>query len=257
MDKNFTYKHQVKHRSIRFFKDQPVEPELLELFYEVVRRTATSTSMQMSSIVRVTDPELKQAISEVSKQKYIAKAPELWIFLVDVYRHMQIANDKDPEGSYKPNMEQFFQGAADAYLSAQNLTNSIESYGLGATFLGSILNDPGRIVEILDLPEYTFPMVGMIFGYPNDDPQMKPRMDMKYRIGENTYPRYDDILSELKEYDEEMTHYYDTRNSNRREDTFTDQVLKKIANTAENRKKTLRFIKAQGFDLYLEDGPEE
>lgn len=251
LDLNFTNQHQLKHRSIRFFEDRPVDPELLDIFYQVMQRTATSTGMQLASYIRITDPYLKEEISKVSSQKYITKAPELFIFLVDAYRHVQIAQEKGYDSNFKANMEQFFQGAADAYLTAQNLTNAVESHGLGATFLGSILNDPPRIIELLNLPKYTFPLVGVIFGYPADSPQLKPRMPMKFRLAENSYPFFDNIVEELAEYDETMTHYYDTREKNRRSDTFTDQVVKKIQTTKEKRKLVVKYIQDQGFDLML------
>lgn len=70
---------------------------------------------------------------------------------------------------------------------AQNVVTAAESLGLGTVYLGSILNDSERICEILNLPELTFPVIGLGIGYPNQKPQLKPRMDMRLRVFENSY----------------------------------------------------------------------
>lgn len=56
-------------------------------------------------------------------------------------------------------------------------------------------------------------------------------------------------MEALKEYDEEMMEYYDLRDSNRRRDTFTHQVLVRFEQVIEKRTEMLRVVKKQGFDL--------
>lgn len=38
--------------------------------------------------------------------------------------------------------------------------------GYGIVYLGSLRNDVARVKEILDLPEYAFPLFGMAAGEP-------------------------------------------------------------------------------------------
>lgn len=253
MYSNFTSNHQLQHRTIRFFDRRPVEEELIKKLFAIMNRTATSTGLQSYSVIRITDSELKKKVAKIATQSYIADAPELLIFLVDTYRLKEIAEAKGASGENYRKMDIFFQGVADSYLAAQNLTNAIESYGLGANYLGAILNDPPSLIELLDLPELTFPIIGLSFGYPNDNPQLKPRMELDLKIGKNTYPYSSNILKDLKAYDAEMTHYYDTREKNRRSDSYTDQVVRKMSKNNEKRSKILRYIQQQGFDLNLED----
>lgn len=149
-------------------------------------------------------------------------------------------------------MDRFFQGWTDSCLAAQNLTNAVESEGLGAVFLGSILNDTDKIIEILKLPKLTFPVVGVAFGYSNQEPQLKPRMDMNLRLFENEYKEFENYMEEIEDYDEEMQTYYDLRDANRRVDSFSKQVIDKLENVLENRIKILNSAIKQGFDLNLE-----
>ncbi|MFS8541393.1 MAG: nitroreductase family protein [Tissierellales bacterium] len=149
-------------------------------------------------------------------------------------------------------MDQFFASFTDACITAQNVVNAAESLGLGTVYLGSILNDAEKICEILKLPELTFPVVGLGIGYPNQNPQLKPRMDMKYRVFENEYVSFDNYLDELKDYDEEMRTYYDLRMANRRVDSFTNQVVKRLKNPIPKRQEILKAIRKQGFDFKLD-----
>lgn len=250
---NETIKHQLAHRTIREFKDEEIPEEIFQTLIEVARRTATSTGMQASSIIRVTDPHIRKQVAEVCNQEYVARAPELLIFIVDQHRNWNIAKEKDCFEESIRTMDQFFASFTDACIAAQNVVNAAESLGLGTVYLGSILNDPERICEILKLPELTFPALGLGLGYPNQDPQLKPRMDMKYRVFENEYVSFDSYLDELKNYDEEMNTYYDLRMANRRVDTFTDQVVKRLMSPLPKRQKILNAIRKQGFIFMLEE----
>jgi len=241
---------QLEHRTIREFTEQSIPTEIYEQLIEVGRRTATSNGMQGCSIIRVTDAAIKKEIAEVCKQEYVARAPELFIFVVDQYRNYQIGKEKNCTEEAN-DMDRFFQGFTDACITAQNMVNAAESLGLGTVYLGSILNDAEKICELLKLPELTFPVVGLGIGYPNQNPQLKPRMDMRLRVFENHYTIFDNYLEEIKDYDEEMHNYYDLRNANRRVDSFSDQVVTRMKTANLKRQEIVNVIRQQGFDLKL------
>lgn len=190
---------------------------------------------------------MKQKIAEIAKQSYIADVPELFIFLADGYRNTQILKESGDNRKFN-SMDVLLQGITDASLSAQNLTNAVESVGMGAVFLGAILNDAQALVDLLALPKLTMPVLGVAFGYINDDPQLKPRMPMKYRFYENTYRTFDDYHQELADYDQVMKTYYDTRNRNQCLAAFTDQVVLKATPVA-GRENIASVMKKQGFLL--------
>lgn len=242
---------QLKHRTIREFKEDEIPKEDWDLLMEVAKRTATSNGMQTYSLIRVTDPKLKEEISKVCKQEYVKRAPELLIFIVDQNRNYNIVKERGADLGHTNSMDLFIQGFTDGALAIQNIVNAAESMGLGALYLGSILNNPKEIIRLLNLPQLTFPILGLGLGYPNQDPQLKPRMDMKFRVFENTYRESENILEELKDYDEEMQTYYDLRNANKRVDSFTDQVVFKYTNFNPIREEIVNDIVSQGFDLKL------
>lgn len=249
---NKTIQTQLNHKSIRKFKDKPVPNDILEELFDVANRTASSVAMQSYSIIRITDKEKKKKISEVCHQDYVKDTPELLIFIVDAYRNAKISEEMGKDLSAKRDMDRFFQGFTDGSIAAQNMYVAIESLGMGAVYFGSVLNDVAKIIEILELPELTFPIVGLGFGYPDQEPELKPRMDTSLKVFENKYEAQDNYLESIKEYDKVMETYYDLRDTSKPLDTFSKQVVGKLENPNETRAKLLNVVRDQGFDLQLD-----
>ena len=237
----------LNHRTIREFKQTPVPPQQLEKLLSVAKRTATSTGMQTFSIIHITSPELKEQISEVCKQKYVARMPELFIFIADAYRNYRIAQAQGLDNEAARDSDRFFQGWTDACLAAQNMVDAAEISGFGTVFLGSIWNDAPKMIELLHLPELTFPVVGVGLGIADQAPQLKPRMPKEANIFDNSYTVFDDYMALMKDYDAEMAQYYDLRDANRRVDCFTLQVVKKLQGVLPNRQHLIQQAEAQGF----------
>ena len=105
----------------------------------------------------------------------------------------------------------------DALLAAQNVVVAAESMGLGTVYLGSILADPRPVMKALELPELTFPVVGLLVGHADQDPGQKPRMPLSVMSAKNTYPRVESYTQTLADYDHEVTEYYDLRSGSRLE----------------------------------------
>ncbi len=73
--------------------------------------------MQAFSIIHVTDPEKKKQIAAVYKQEYVARAPELLIFVADQYRNYKIAEEKGCLDPSARDMDRFFCAFTDACLT--------------------------------------------------------------------------------------------------------------------------------------------
>ena len=246
---NETIKKQLSHCSIRAFSEKTVPEDVVDTLLAVANRTATGTGLQQCSIIRVTDPAVRRSISAICGQEYVNQAPEFFVFVADCYRNARIAREQGFDGGGIRSMDGFFQAFTDACLAAQNVMTSIESLGMGGVFFGSILKDPQKLIDILALPELAFPVLGLGFGYPAQEPQLKPRMDVSFRVFENRYLVFDDYLKRFADYDEEMQTYYDLRDDGRHSDSFSKQVVKKFKAVDEKRSLLLNAVKKQGFDL--------
>ncbi len=82
------------HRSIRHFTDEPVTDAQREAIIAAARSTSSSSFLQCSSIIRITDRALREALVPLTGgQKHVAQAAEFWVFCTDFNRHLQICPD--------------------------------------------------------------------------------------------------------------------------------------------------------------------
>ncbi|WP_138160271.1 nitroreductase family protein [Peptoniphilus catoniae] len=245
---NETLKLFDNHRTIRFFKERKVEKEKLEALMEAFRRSPNSMGLQESTIIRIRDQKLKDALAAIGEQDYIARVPELMVFVADNYRNYRIAMEngchEDP-----PTIEMLIQGLTDSIIGAQSVNIAAESMGLGVVYLGSILKGTDKLIDLLKLPKYTLPVVGMGIGYPDDDPQLKPRMDIEKRCFENRYEIFDNYGKLLKDYDAQMLNYYDTRDKGRRSESFTGHATKLYDLLTKVDSKAVDILKRQGYKI--------
>ena len=100
-----------------------------------------------------------------------------------------------------------------------------------------------------NLPEYTYPVLRLAIGKPDQNPTVKPRMPRTMQFFENTYPAdADGVLDQLPAFDEEVHRYYDLRQADRPVDAFSDQVAT-ISRQDVSHQTLLDKAAAQGFRL--------
>lgn len=247
MYSNETIKNQLNHRSIRKFKNKLLTEDEVNLLVDVARHTATSNFRQAYSIISITDENLKIKLSEIGKQKYIAEAGHLFVFVLDQRRNTIIAKEKGKNPTVQGNPERFLSAFTDAAIAAQNVVVAAESLGMGTVYLGSILNDNEKLIEILKLPKYVYPVIGLAVGWIDQNPMLKPRLPREIIHMENEYKDIENIEKTLKEYDEEVNKYYDLRNDSKPIDKFTDLVSNDMNKIVEKRGRTINALRKQGF----------
>ncbi|MFD1317101.1 NADPH-dependent oxidoreductase [Loigolactobacillus zhaoyuanensis] len=244
-----TIEQQLDHRTIRAFTKQPVAPAIIEQLVSVARHTATSNFQQAFSVISVTDPAKKEQIAAIAKQPYVAANGHLFVFVADQHRDQQIGAEMGKTENHLGGTDRFLQAWSDTTLAVQNTEVAAESLGLGTVILGSILNDTQQLIDILALPQLTFPVLGLAIGWPDQKPQLKPRLPERFVHFENTYQLPAPLRPQLAEYDAVVHQYYDLRDTNRRVDTFTNQVKARLALQPEKRAEMLTVLHRQGFLL--------
>lgn len=226
---NATVDTLLERRSIRKFKPKPLSDDIVETLETVAQHAASSQFLNDWSAIRITDPAAKKRLAEIGGQPYIATAPLLYVFVLDEHRNAAIAASKGVEtasdeftlnGSYR-----YTQAQNDAVLALHAMETAAYSLGLGCVILGSLLNDVPALIDLLNLPEYTYPVLGLAIGKPDQDPALKPRMPRSMQFFENEYPSNNEtLLAGLQDFDEEVHRYYDLRNTERPVDPFSDQI---------------------------------
>ncbi|WP_017549249.1 oxygen-insensitive NADPH nitroreductase [Salinicoccus carnicancri] len=232
------------HRSIRKFKDESLDGETVRELVEAAQSASTSSYVQAYTIMGVTDPARKKALSEISTQSYVENNGHLFVFLADYHRHYELSQDKGTPIAYDKT-EQLIVGTVDAALAAQNLAVAAESMGLGMCYIGSLRNDMAKVIEILELPKGVIPLFGMVVGKPDHAGSRKERLPFEVIYHENMYKPVEDVKDSIDAYDKEISEYYKERSGGRRDDTWSDQVIGMLSK--KQRIDVDAVIKGQGF----------
>ena len=241
---NSTLRLLKAHRSIRKFKKAPISNKLLLNLVEAAQAAASSSFLQGVTIVRVLDANKRAAFKEITGgQDYVESAPEFLVFCADLSRPMRCCNAHGGEPS-EGLTEHFIIATVDVALYAQNLAVAAESVGLGICYIGAIRNDAARSAKLLDLPLHVYPVFGMCIGWPDQDPEVKPRLPVSVVMKENNYS----IVGEadaIATYDENMRDYYATRSANIKIQGWSEQMASLLSK--ESRLHMRPFLEGQGF----------
>lgn len=250
---NETIQLLLHRRTIRAFEDAPVDPETTHLLERAAQRAATSSYLNAWSAIKITDKSLAHKLAEIGNQNYIAQAALLFVFIIDLHRNDRIAKEKGVNTAENNDLRAqhaFNQAWDDAVLALHSMQTAAESLGLGTVVLGSLLNDSEQLIELLHLPELTFPILGLAIGHPAQEPALKPRMDTGFQIFENQYPSDEELgnLSErLSDFDTRVHQYYDLRDTKKPVDRFTDQAAAATHKPGIDDKAFTPLARKQGF----------
>jgi nitroreductase len=169
----------LSHRSVRAFLPQPLADGALETLVAAAQSAASSSNLQVWSVVAVEDPARKARLAALAgNQKHIEEAPLFLVWLIDFDRLTQLGRGDAAPCEALDYTETFLLGAVDTALAAQNAVLALESLGLGAVYIGGIRNRPVEVAAELDLPPRVFALFGLAVGHP--DPRrptaVKPRL---------------------------------------------------------------------------------
>ncbi|ASK27756.1 nitroreductase A [Neisseria chenwenguii] len=193
------------HRSIRKFTSRPISEEMLDTLVRAGQQASTSNNLQCVSVIRVSDRALRQGIHEAAgSAPYIVDCAEFLLFCIDFSKHRQICPEAQLDWT-----EVTLIGAVDAGIMVQNVLLAAESLGLGGVYIGALRNDAQKVSDVLNLPDYCVPLVGLCLGYPDQDPPFKPRLPKELVYAENVCPLLDDGAAES--YNQAVAAYYKVR----------------------------------------------
>lgn len=196
-----TIKTILEHRSIRKYKDEPVDDQLLKQILEAGFRASTTGNMQVYSIIVTKDEEKKKKIWEYHfKQNMVLQAPVLLTFCADFHRFNQWCRQRNAEPGYD-NFLSFMTAAIDALLAAQNVSLAAEAHGLGICYLGTTIYNADKLIEFFECPEGVVPITTVVLGYADENPGLTDRLPYEAIVHEEVYQKFtkekiDELYSE-------------------------------------------------------------
>ncbi len=201
-----------RHATVRSYRPDPVPREMAEAIVLAGQRASTSSNLQMTSVVAVTEAATRQTLAELcGNQGHIVQAPLFLAWCADLAR-LERACELRGYSQVTDYVENFLVAAVDAAIAMQNAALAAESLGLGICYIGAIRNRPQAVIDLLALPRLVFPIAGMTVGWPAAQPQQRPRLPLEAVLH---WERYDssDYDQALGQYDQAMaaTGIYDGR----------------------------------------------
>ncbi|HCM1552984.1 nitroreductase family protein [Vibrio parahaemolyticus] len=211
---NITIEQMLSRRSVREFTDSHVSESDLELIIQAAQQAPSSINGQQVSLVVIRNKERIKKIAEIAGgQPQVAGADVFIAIVVDYYRTSYAMSLESEQHIIEQSAEGIVVGAVDAGIMLNALQTAANSLGYGSTAIGGIRRDPKAMVELLNLPQKTFPIVGMTLGVSkeNNQAQVKPRVAIEsFAMMEN----YDtkSIEKGVNDYEKTLRQWWDNQN---------------------------------------------
>lgn len=197
---NEIIKSLYNRKSMRVYEEKPIPEDIKQEILKAATQAPSAGCQQLYTILDITDQKLKEALSEsCDHQPFIAKAPMVLIFCADCKKWYD-AYKEAGSNPRMPGVGDLMLAVTDTSIAAQNAVVAAESFGLGSCYIGDIMENCEEQRKLLQLPEYVFPAVMLVFGWPTEQQKQrkKPeRCEMKHIVHENTYRNMDG--AELRE----------------------------------------------------------
>ena len=236
----------MSHSSVRSFENKALPESLKAKLIQAAQAGSSSNFVQAFSIIEIKDPGKRQKIEKISNgMGHIETTGALYIFVADLYRNHELAKETTEDMRAFTSMESLIVSIVDTTIAAQNMAVYAESQGLGICYIGGIRNDLNRLKEMLDLPQYTFPLFALTVGYPTVKNEVKPRLLAEELLKVDSYgsPNRNVIAS----YDDKMNAYYQARSNNMKDGNWTKSV--EAHYHVLRRPEVTDFLKRQGFEF--------
>jgi len=160
-------------RSIRLFKDTPVEVEKLQKILEACNLAPSAGNLQGYEIYVVTDPEQRQALVRAALgQEFLSQAPVDLVFCANPQRS---AVKYGKRGRELYCIQDATIACTYAMLTATNL-------GLASVWVGAF-NDEA-VKKVLDAPAGVYPVAILPMGYAAESPERTSRRSLNTLVHE-------------------------------------------------------------------------
>lgn len=198
---NQTIESQLSRKSVRAYEDRAIPEDIRELIIKSAMRAPTAGNQMLYSIIEIADQQSKEVLAKTcDDQPFIAKAPFVLLFLADYQRWYdyfmsagvpELCKAKGEE-MRKPEEGDLFLACCDALIAAHAAVVAAESMGIGTCYIGDIMENYEKHKELLDLPQYVFPIAMVCFGYPTEqqrERQQPERYKKEYIVFKDKYKR--------------------------------------------------------------------
>jgi len=218
------------HASVRAYLPDALPAGALEAGIAAAQSAATSSNLQVWSVVAVEDAEKKAKFVEwTGGQQYIGDCPTFLVWTADLARLRHCADRAGAPSEGLDYLEMLLVGVIDAALAAQNAAVAFEAMGLGIVYIGGIRNHVDKVAAELNLPPLVTPVFGMCVGKPAKSAAVKPRLPQAAVLHREQY-KLEAQDAEIDAYDSTMQAFYTSQGMKAHK--WTPHSIKRIADAA-------------------------
>lgn len=158
-------------RSIRKYKNKPVEEEKIKELIESARLAPSGDNSQPWNFIIVKSQEMREKLAAVShNQKWMAQAPLFIVCVADIRSRIKDGELFIDESSDIPEVKQMIR---DTAIAAEHIVLQAEDMGLGTCWIAWFKQK--EIKEVLGVPDDKYVLSIIIVGYADEEPNMRPR----------------------------------------------------------------------------------
>jgi nitroreductase len=163
-------------RSIRKYKDQPVEEDLLLKIIDCGRLAPSDSNTQPWNFIIVRSEEMRKALAHVShEQDWMFAAPVFIVCVADI----RVATSET--GPLDINEDTPGIGPKqiilDTAIAGENIVLAAEALGLGTCWVSWFVQD--EIRPVLGIPSDKYVVSIITMGYPDQTPKQRPRRSLE------------------------------------------------------------------------------
>jgi len=190
----------LEHRSHRRYAERAVAPDLLKLLFACAFSAPSKSDLQQADIVHVDDAAKRKIIADlVPDNPWVRTAPVFLIFCGDNRRTRQVAEMRGKPFA-NDHLDAFMNSAVDAGIVLASFIHAAEAAGLGCCPISSVRNHAQKVSDLLELPDWVFPLAGLCVGYPAEPGMITSRLGLDVTVHTD---RFDDstITAKIDSYD--------------------------------------------------------
>lgn len=195
---NSTIEVLTSRTSLRKYDQKEISKEHLDIILECAMRAPTAGNMMLYSIIVIKDRAKKDTLSKTcDNQPFIATAPVVLVFTADykkTFDYYKLSNVKEfcegkGEEFVGPTHADLLLSSCDANIAAQNAVIAAEALGIGSCYIGDIMENYEKHRELLNLPDFVFPVSMLCLGYYPEGTKrtIHNRFDRKYVVFNENY----------------------------------------------------------------------
>jgi FMN reductase [NAD(P)H] len=209
---NATIEQLLNRRSIRNFTGESVKEDDLTLMLKAAQQAPTSINGQQVSLVVTQDKEKIKQIAEIAGgQPQVETADVFVTVVIDFNRADSAMKLLGQKMVISKSAEGILVGSVDAGIAVNALQTAAHALGYGTTVIGGIRANPQAIIDLLELPKNTFPIMGSTIGVIDTsiESAVKPRVALDTFAMKEKYDAKK-VTDGVIQYDVELRNWWDS-----------------------------------------------